>query len=176
MPINLSFTGLSPSRANLPRLFKFIWWSNIEVLQPRQSRNFAGLGCSAFARHYLRNHYCFLFLGVLRCFSSPGSLPFGYYTFSIVGCPIQTSPDQIFSADPRSFSQLGTSFFASESLGIPHTLLFTFSYVFTYLFYTLACIKLFYFIMSKNGCQYSTPLQGRFRLWFFPPIGILTVW
>ena len=31
-----------------------------------------GLGCSAFARHYLRNHYCFLFLRVLRCFTSPG--------------------------------------------------------------------------------------------------------
>ena len=28
-------------------------------------------------------------------------------------------------ADPRSFSQLTTSFFASESLGIPHTPLFT---------------------------------------------------
>ena len=33
-----------------------------------------GLGFSAFARHYLRNHYCFLFLRVLRCFSSPGFL------------------------------------------------------------------------------------------------------
>ena len=32
----------------------------------------AGLGCCAFARHYLRNHCCFLFLRVLRCFSSPG--------------------------------------------------------------------------------------------------------
>lgn len=31
-----------------------------------------GLGSSAFARHYLRNHGCFLFLGVLRCFTSPG--------------------------------------------------------------------------------------------------------
>ena len=30
-----------------------------------------GLGSSAFARHYLRNHFCFLFLKVLRCFSSP---------------------------------------------------------------------------------------------------------
>jgi hypothetical protein len=29
-----------------------------------------GLGSSAFARHYLRNHYYFLFLEVLRCFSS----------------------------------------------------------------------------------------------------------
>ncbi len=50
----------------------------------------------------------------------------GRYTFSIPGCPIQTSTDQISSADPRSFSQLGTSFFASESLGIPHTPLFIF--------------------------------------------------
>ncbi len=33
-----------------------------------------GLGSSAFARRYLRNHFCFLFLRLLRCFSSPGSL------------------------------------------------------------------------------------------------------
>ena len=32
-----------------------------------------GLGYSAFARHYLRNHFCFLLLWVLRCFSSPRS-------------------------------------------------------------------------------------------------------
>ena len=31
-----------------------------------------GLGSSAFARHYLRNHCCFLFLRLLRCFTSPG--------------------------------------------------------------------------------------------------------
>ena len=31
------------------------------------------LGCSNFARHYFRNRFCFLFLRVLRCFSSPGS-------------------------------------------------------------------------------------------------------
>ena len=35
----------------------------------------AGLGSSAFARHYLRNHYYFLFLRVMRCFSSPRSPP-----------------------------------------------------------------------------------------------------
>ena len=40
------------------------------VLQPRRCLNIDGLGCSAFARHYLRNHFCFLFLQVLRCFSS----------------------------------------------------------------------------------------------------------
>ncbi len=32
-----------------------------------------GLGSSAFAHHYSRNHYCFLFLRVLRCFTSPRS-------------------------------------------------------------------------------------------------------
>src|SRR6188768_2217967 len=33
-----------------------------------------GLGFSAFARRYLRNHCCFLFLWVLRWFTSPGWL------------------------------------------------------------------------------------------------------
>ena len=34
-----------------------------------------GLGSSAFARRYLRNRCFFLFLRLLRCFSSAGSLP-----------------------------------------------------------------------------------------------------
>src|SRR6516162_10882217 len=33
-----------------------------------------GLGCSAFARRYWRNHFCFLFLWVLRWFTSPRCL------------------------------------------------------------------------------------------------------
>ena len=33
-----------------------------------------GLTCSAFARRYSRNHYCFLFLLILKCFTSQGSL------------------------------------------------------------------------------------------------------
>ena len=35
-----------------------------------------GLGSSAFARRYLQNRVFFLFLRVLRCFSSPGSPPY----------------------------------------------------------------------------------------------------
>ena len=50
----------------------------------------------------------------------------GCRVFYPAGCPIQKSPDQILFANPRSFSQLTTSFFASKSLGIPHTPLFTF--------------------------------------------------
>ena len=40
------------------------------VLQPHPCRNMDGLGYSPFARHYWGNHYYFLFLQVLRCFSS----------------------------------------------------------------------------------------------------------
>ena len=36
----------------------------------------SGLGSSTFARRYLQNRVFFLFLRVLRCFSSPGSLPY----------------------------------------------------------------------------------------------------
>ncbi len=46
--------------------------SHVVVLQPQSCRNKIGLGCSGFARRYYRNHYYFLFLWVLRCFSSPG--------------------------------------------------------------------------------------------------------
>ncbi len=40
-----------------------------------------GLASSGFAHHYSRNHGCFLFLRVLRCFTSPRSLHTAY-TFS----------------------------------------------------------------------------------------------
>ncbi len=52
----------------------------MQALQPRCGRNHTGLGCSPFARHYLGNHYCFLFLRVLRCFSSPGLLYIPMYS------------------------------------------------------------------------------------------------
>ena len=52
----------------------------------------------------------------------------GYYIFNIVGCPIRISADQFVCANPRSFSQLITSFIVSESLGIPHTPLFSLLY------------------------------------------------
>ena len=45
------------------------------VLQPQYGRNHTGLGSSPFARHYWGNHCYFLFLQVLRCFSSPRSPP-----------------------------------------------------------------------------------------------------
>ncbi len=70
---NLALTGLSPSPACLPRQLSFVFRSDIAVLQPQACRDRPGLGSSPFARHYLGNHCYFLFLRVLRCFSSPGS-------------------------------------------------------------------------------------------------------
>jgi hypothetical protein len=61
----------------------------------------------------------FQFPGFASCFAAQ------YHVFNMVGCPIRTPADHVLFADPRSFSQLITSFFASESLGIPHTPLFT---------------------------------------------------
>src|SRR3978361_513851 len=46
---------------------------------PCQVSHVHGLASSAFARHYSRNHCCFLFLWVLRCFTSPRSLHTPYF-------------------------------------------------------------------------------------------------
>ena len=49
--------------------------SLLAALQPRRRLNAPGLGSSPFARHYSGNHYCFLLLRLLRCFSSAGLPP-----------------------------------------------------------------------------------------------------
>ena len=84
-----------------------------------QSHYGTGLGFSDFARHYSRNHCCFLFLRVLRCFSSPGSPHTAMYSlYDIIVLPmmcfhIRISTDLSSFATPRSFSQLITSFFGA---------------------------------------------------------------
>ena len=84
-----------------------------------------GLGCSEFARHYYRNHGCFLFLRVLRWFTSPGSLHPAMYSPEDkprsygLGSPIRKSPDHRLFASPRGLSQLTTSFIAYLRQGIP---------------------------------------------------------
>ena len=72
--IFLPVQDFHPLWYDFPDNFQFKYFSDIVVLLPQPCRNMIGLGCSAFARHYLRNHFCFLFLRVLRCFSSPRSL------------------------------------------------------------------------------------------------------
>ena len=83
-----------------------------------------GLGSSTFARHYSQNRSYFLFLRVLRCFSSPGSPHIPIYsvydttTLLVVSSLIRISTDLGSFAAPRSFSQLVTSFFGAMYQGI----------------------------------------------------------
>src|SRR5918999_2248927 len=89
----LTHTGLSPSTAPLSRGLQL----HHSFLTPYQHGSIghttpqpplrnpcrvsheAGLASSDFARHYSRNHNCFLFLWVLRCFTSPRSLHTPYF-------------------------------------------------------------------------------------------------
>ena len=76
----------------------------------------------------------FLFLRVLRCFSSPGSPWHTIYscvntvTLLTVSSLIRISADQCSFAAPRSFSQLVTSFFGAWCQGIHHMLLLAWSF------------------------------------------------
>ena len=75
------------------------------LLQPRSRRNVNGLGSSHFDRHYFGNRYFFLFLQVLRCFSSLrllclttvyGLQPYGFPHSEISGSiPVCRSPELI---------------------------------------------------------------------------------
>jgi hypothetical protein len=77
-------------------------------VQRLQAWHTFSLGSSHFARRYFENRGCFLFLRVLRCFSSPRSplLPM-YSVIDIpelpgMGFPIQKSPGQcLFSGSPK---------------------------------------------------------------------------
>ena len=85
--------GLSPAAAARSSAFRSPSRTDVAVLQPRRRRNACGLGFSPFARRYWGNHCCFLFLRVLRCFSSPRWPPAkaGCHPFRMTGCPIRKS-------------------------------------------------------------------------------------
>ena len=63
--------GYHPLWLAFPKPFHYPYKSPLAVRTPACTH--AGLGSCAFARRYWRNHCCFLFLRLLRCFSSPGS-------------------------------------------------------------------------------------------------------
>ena len=128
--VSLRVRACHPLRTLFPERSTHEMSCGIAVLQPLRCRNTEGLGSSPFARHYWGNHVCFLFLRVLRCFSSPRWPPMiiGCHPFRMTGCPIRRSADRRSFAPPRGFSQLITSFIASESQGIRHVPLPVFLY------------------------------------------------
>ena len=107
-------------------LFRLFVYRTLTFFCPNpESITTLGLASSAFARHYLRNLSWFLFLALLRCFSSGGSPHIPMYsvyddkTFLLPDCSIRKSADQSLLTAPRSLSQLVTSFFGSRCQGIP---------------------------------------------------------
>ncbi len=75
----LSCTGLSPSLAGFPKTFPLVLSISSAVRTPEGKPS--GLASFPFARRYLENRFFFLFLQVLRCFSSLRS-PLCAYVFS----------------------------------------------------------------------------------------------
>jgi hypothetical protein len=117
----LRVRGYHPLWRRVPAVFHFgsVWAcegpTTPQDLRPR------GLGSSPFARHYSGNTCWYLFLRVLRCFTSPGSPPFRDTLQSRVGCPIRESWDHSLLAAPPGLSQLATPFIATRCQGIPRT-------------------------------------------------------
>ena len=66
--LTISATGLTPCFAGLPIPFAYNVF--LPFFDSPTTPALAGLGSSPFARRYLGNHSYFLFLQVLRCFSS----------------------------------------------------------------------------------------------------------
>ncbi len=109
--------------------------SQIRLRSPYPARiSTNGLGSSDFARHYSRNRFYFLFLRVLRCFSSPGSPHitmcslYDNATLLALSSLIRISTDRRMFAPPRSFSQLATSFFGAIYQGILRVLFVAWSF------------------------------------------------
>ena len=121
--LNVSSTGLSPSLINLSRLFDYaslclscgpyptgitplVWAAPISLAST--------LGIT----------FCFLFLRVLRCFSSPGSPHIPIYSvydntvLAVLSSLIRISTVRWIFAPHRSFSQIVTSFFGATYQGI----------------------------------------------------------
>ena len=117
---------------NSPECFKtFLNCPTTPVMQRLESWHIKGLGFSAFARRYLRNRFCFLFLRLLRCFTSPHSPLYAMDSriseilLRIPGSPIRKSAGHWLFAPDRGLSQLATSFIACYDQGIRPVLLVT---------------------------------------------------
>ena len=95
---------------------------------PCQVSHAHGLASSAIARHYTRNHNCFLLLRVLRCFTSPRQPPHRLCIHLQVTphnrcwvSPFGHPRINALLATPRGITQPHTSFIGSACQGIHHT-------------------------------------------------------
>ncbi len=117
-PCRISSSGWT---VPLPRSRNACWLSRV-----------TGLACSPFAHHYSGNRGCFLFLWVLRCFTSPRylHLPYVFRQGRRAITPSQVSPFgnpriEVWLPTPRGLSQVPTSFIGSWYQGIHRVPLLT---------------------------------------------------
>ena len=105
-----------------PKPFCYFWTIPYAVRTPECTHS--GLGSFPFARRYLGNHCCFLFLRVLRCFSSPGSLymamylPYSDWSFSSRVSPfrnLRVNGYLLLTVAYRSLSRLSSALSAKAS-------------------------------------------------------------
>ena len=105
--VSLRVRDFHTLRSGFPTRFHFLHSVRLEVLQPRKCRNIHGLGYSPFDRHYSENRFFFLFLQVLRCFSSlrlphlamvPGLQPGGLSHSDTAGSTLVCKSPALFAA------------------------------------------------------------------------------
>ena len=122
VPLPPSLTGLSPSLAGFPKTVLLRLLVIPAVRTPWRTRH--GLGSPGFARRYSRNRCFFLFLRLLRCFSSPGSPPCAMDSrMDTWGLPMWVSPFRYLRIDGylllpaafRSLSRLSSALSAKAS-------------------------------------------------------------
>ena len=121
---SVSFTGLLPTMAPLPKGFYYRFKINYAVRNP-ENIAILGLASFPFARRYSENRCFFLFLLLLRCFSSEGFLhtamdslygvtvlpqrvsPFGYlrvYGYLLLTAAFRSLSRPSSAPDAKSFS------------------------------------------------------------------------
>ncbi len=101
----------------------------------------SGLGFSLFDRLYSGNLFRFLFLRLLRCFTSPGSPPLRDDTTLLVpGYPIRKPSGQSMLPARRGISLVAASFFASLCQGIHRMPLLTYRNIFGLLYFIRASL------------------------------------
>ena len=132
---------------------------HIVVLQPRNCRNNYGLGYFHFARHYYGNHYCFLFLRLLRCFSSARSPPLRVICLQHTGFP---HSEMYGSTDICSSPYLIAAYHVLLRLSKPRHPLCALSNL------SNSCVKFFLFTTSIN----SNMSMNFIRLLYNTPLGI----
>ena len=127
--VPVSNTRLSLSMAGFPKTILLPFRSLMQSITPVCTHS--GLGSFPFARRYSGNRCFFLFLRVLRCFSSPGSLPYVMdWRMDDRGCLCRVSPFRnpriigylLLPVAYRSLSRLSSALSAKASTLRPYQL------------------------------------------------------